>query len=159
MHKRLYTFGYEGLSVELFLARLKSAYIETVIDVRANPISRKRGFSKRSLSAELEKGGLSYIHAPAMGCPKEVREEYKLNQDWAIYTEGFLAYLATQTASLDGLAKIAQASTCCLVCFEADHDRCHRKSVAQAAARREAFDVHHLTIQTVIPESAARSAA
>jgi|KBSMisStaDraftv2_1062788.scaffolds.fasta_scaffold899303_2 hypothetical protein len=53
MTDHIFTFGYEGLSLKAFIARLKSARVETVIDVRANPLSRKPGFSKRAPSPRL----------------------------------------------------------------------------------------------------------
>ncbi|SRR6266478_8246423 len=155
----LYTLGYEGLSFEVFLARLKTVGVETVIDVRANPLSRKRGFSKHSLAAGLEGAGLAYKHTPAMGCPKNVRDQYKRDQDWAVYTQGYLAYLASQPASLSELITIAESSSSCLICFEADFTRCHRMYVARAAARYAAFQVRHLTAETEIAEEVDRSAA
>ena len=159
MQMPLYTSGYEGLSLEAFLARLKAVGVEIVIDVRANPLSRKRGFSKRSLAAALERAGVAYRHAREMGCPKQVRDRYKQDQDWVKYTRGFLIHLRTQSDALVELVGIAKRSSCCLVCFEADFNRCHRTFVAQAAARLAAFDIVHLTIQTAFPDAAVRSAA
>jgi uncharacterized protein (DUF488 family) len=159
MQTSLHTFGYEGLSIEAFLVRLKAVGVKTVIDVRANPISRKRGFSKRSFATALTAAGLTYSHLPAMGCPKNVRDQYKLDQDWANYTEGFLAYLDTQPTALADLIAIARTASSCLVCFEADYNKCHRKFVARAAAEIAAFQVRHLTNQEVIAEEALRSAA
>jgi uncharacterized protein (DUF488 family) len=159
MQKRLYTFGYEGLTLEVFLAQLKATGVATVIDVRANPLSRKRGFSKRSLAAALENVGLAYEHAPAMGCPKHVRDRYKRDEDWNAYTEGFLNYLGTQSSALGELVVTANASPSCLICFEADFNRCHRMFVARAAARSASFHITHLTAETAIPDEAARPAA
>ena len=51
MTDQIFTFGYEGLPLKAFIARLKSAGIQTVVDVRANPLSRKPGFSKRANDA------------------------------------------------------------------------------------------------------------
>src|SRR6185437_4204088 len=114
---------------------------------------------KRSLASALENESIVYKHIPAMGCPKNVRERYKLDQDWTLYTEGFLAHLSVQPAALADIVTIAKASSSCLVCFEADFNRCHRIFVARAAARSGHFQVRHLTSQTVIPEEAVRSAA
>ncbi len=159
MQTRVYTFGYEGLTLEAFIARLKAARVETVIDVRANPLSRKRGFSKRGLAGALENAGLTYRHAPAMGCPKPVRDRYKRDGDWTAYTQGFLAHLAGQSAELARVVEIAKASSSCFICFEADFNRCHRTFVARAAMRCASFNLAHLTAQTVIPDSVARPAA
>jgi len=42
----LFTIGYEGLNTDDFMALLFEHGIETVVDVRALPLSRKPGFSK-----------------------------------------------------------------------------------------------------------------
>jgi uncharacterized protein (DUF488 family) len=56
----LFTFGYEGLSIADFIARLTSSGVREVFDVRDLPLSRKRGFSKKSFAAALEAAGISY---------------------------------------------------------------------------------------------------
>jgi uncharacterized protein (DUF488 family) len=152
----IFTFGYEGLSLEAFIGRLKGAGARTVIDVRANPLSRKPGFSKRAFSATLHVADIIYAHIPAMGCPKPVRDRYKRDGDWAAYTRGFLTHLDGQTAALAELARIAGRSPSCLVCFEADYTRCHRTYVARAAGRVDRLPVIHLTDRAEIPDVARR---
>jgi uncharacterized protein (DUF488 family) len=152
MSNRIFTFGYEGLSLQEFVARLHVAGVHTVIDVRANPLSRKRGFSKNAFSDALRKEGVSYIHGLDFGCPKPVRDLYKSNGDWAAYTQSFLAYLQDQTEALTELARYVRGARSCLVCFEADFNRCHRTYVARAAAAISGLKVVHLTNQTEIPD-------
>jgi uncharacterized protein (DUF488 family) len=159
MAKQLFTFGYEGLSLDVFLSRLGAAGVKRVIDVRANPLSRKRGFSKRGLAAALQEAGIGYTHARAMGCPKPVRDRYKRDGDWAAYTRGFLAHLKLQQDALTELVQAATVSPSCLVCFEADFNACHRTFVARAAAPLGVFQVMHLTDRTMIPDAIVRSAA
>lgn len=48
---RIFTIGYEGATVEEFLAALQNAAVERLIDVRALPLSRRPGFSKTPLKA------------------------------------------------------------------------------------------------------------
>lgn len=155
----IFTFGYEGLSLKAFIARLKSARIKTLIDVRANPLSRKPGFSKRALSAALQNVGIKYSHLPAVGCPKPIRDRYRMDDDWAAYTRGFLAYLKGQNEALKEIAGIAESSRACLLCFEADFNRCHRTYVARAAAKLGRLQVTHLSGQIEIPDVVVRSAA
>jgi uncharacterized protein (DUF488 family) len=159
MQTRLYTFGYEGLTLAQFLERLRAVNVEIVIDVRANPLSRKKGFSKRALALALEQAGLAYMHTPAMGCPKDVRDQYRVDENWASYTRGYLRHLGKQAAALEELVTIAKASSACLICFEADFNRCHRLFVARAAAKYAPFRVMHLTAQKAIPDVAALPAA
>jgi uncharacterized protein (DUF488 family) len=74
--KNLFTVGYEGLMLEAFIQRLQSNSIQTLVDVRELPLSRKRGFSKRALAEALALQGITYLHMPALGCPKPIRDRY-----------------------------------------------------------------------------------
>ena len=155
----IFTFGYEGLPLEAFIGRLKVTGVQAVLDVRANPLSRKPGFSKTAFSTALHGVGIIYAHVPAMGCPKSIRDRYKRDGDWAAYTRRFLAHLEGETDALAELARTAGRSPSCLICFEADFNRCHRTYVARAAAKLAGLRVIHLTHRTEIPDLTARSAA
>src|SRR5690242_15051911 len=150
MADRIITFGYEGMSLDVFIARLKMAGVESVIDVRANPLSRKPGFSKRGLATALNETGLAYVHVPAMGCPKPVRDRYKQDGDWSAYTRGFLAYLQGQAEAVASLAQSAKASLSCLICFEGDYERCHRTFVARAVAARRTCGEVDATFSSIV---------
>lgn len=155
----LFTLGYEGMTLEAFIARLRQVGVHTVIDVRELPLSRKKGFSKRAFAEALHREGIAYAHMPALGCPKTIRDAYRSDGNWQGYTRGFTSYLATQGAAVAEVAKIARATSICLVCFEADFNYCHRSMVARAAARAGGPGVVHLTARTAIPEVLAKVAA
>lgn len=155
----LYTFGYEGLDIDRFIQRLRDVGVKSIVDVRQLPLSRKKGFSKRAFSEALVKAGIAYLHMPTLGCPKSIRDAYKVDQDWQAYSTAFLAYLATQDAAVRELAKISRATSACLVCFEADFQQCHRTFVARAALRRGVPAIAHITAQTVRADSPLRVAA
>jgi len=141
----LFTFGYEGLSIDSFVARLKKAGVTVVIDVRELPLSRKKGFSKTAFGAALKRAGLVYGHKPVFGCPKPIRNQYKVDRNWKRYEKDFNAYLATQTAAVSDLAAFSKTTKACLVCFEADFNFCHRSLVARATATAGGASVVHLT--------------
>jgi uncharacterized protein (DUF488 family) len=159
MTKRIFTMGYEGISVQAFIGRLNDVGVRTVLDVRATPLSRKPGFSKNAFSKALHEAGIVYAHLPALGCPKDVRDRYKKDGDWTAYVRGFLGSLEKQREAVSELARIAEVSSSCLVCFEADFNRCHRTYVARAAAKVTGLSVIHLKDQIAIPDLVARSAA
>ena len=159
MKKQIYTFGYEGLSLEAFIQRLKSTKVKCVVDVRAVPLSRKKGFSKKSFGAALESAGIKYVHSLPMGCPKETRDRYRETGNWNAYTRSFLTYLSGQTTTIKDLSATVKTETCCLVCFEADFDRCHRTFVARAVARISGHSVTHITSQNLIADSIIQVAA
>ncbi len=79
--KSLFTIGFTGLQLDEFIGQLKSAKIELLLDVREIPISRKRGFSKTSLSENLLQSGIEYRHLKWLGSPKTLRHEVRETRD------------------------------------------------------------------------------
>jgi uncharacterized protein (DUF488 family) len=152
MQPALFTFGYEGLGIDAFVERLRAERVDTVVDVRELPLSRKKGFSKTGFQNILASHGIGYVHLSALGCPKSVRNQYKLDGDWRTYTHGFLAHLERQGPVLQDLVQTAHASRACLVCFEADFSRCHRTFVARAARELGGPTIMHLTATKVLPD-------
>ncbi len=142
----LYTIGYEGLSLEQFITVLKENDIKRIIDVREYPVSRKTGFSKNILNASLVFFDVDYTHIKNLGCPKEVRNTYKLTQDWNDYRKGFNAYVKLQNDSLDEVFQLAEEKRSALLCFEANHNRCHRSLITAEMIRRYKIDSHHIDI-------------
>ena len=141
---KLFTVGYEGLGIDEFMSLLAENDIETIVDVREMPLSRKPGFSKKSLEAALNLSGREYVHMAALGCPKPVRDQYREDGDWKRYTKGFLKHLALQDEAVASLAALAATTNCALLCFEADHNFCHRSMVADADTQVRKAKVKHL---------------
>jgi uncharacterized protein (DUF488 family) len=155
----LFTFGYEGLSIGAFISRLKAAGVRTVFDIRQLPLSRKKGFSKTAFGIALHDAGIVYAHLPIFGCPRPIRDRYKIDQNWKAYEKAFDAYLGEQSDAVAELARLAAKTTACLVCFEADFRLCHRSLVARATARVGGPRVTHLSAKTEIVELTIRAAA
>lgn len=132
--KPIYTIGYEGLDIDSFVPKLRMLDIDTVVDVRELPLSRKRGFSKNSLREALAEQGIDYVHVRALGCPREIRHEYREDGDWDKYTRRYLAHISVQTAALSELLRRALRETCVLLCYEANAAECHRTYVARSLA-------------------------
>lgn len=152
----IYTIGYEGLDMDGFLALLRNSNVETVVDIRELPLSRKPGFSKRGLGETLNMNGFEYMHVPELGCPKPIREQYRLDANWKRYKEGFIRYLGQQDEVIAEMAGLASTTTCALLCFEADYNYCHRSMVADAVHKANGMHVFHLhaaTLRTAQPET------
>jgi uncharacterized protein (DUF488 family) len=155
----MFTFGYEGLTIEAFIERIQEVGIEWVVDVRELPLSRKKGFSKSAFREALAMANIGYSHRPSLGCPKPVRDRYKSDRDWDAYSQGFLGHLVNQQSAVAELASDACARRACLVCFEADFSFCHRTFVARAAYAVGGPPVQHLTARTMAADAPARLAA
>lgn len=144
----IYTAGYEGLSIDAFIARLKQAQIDKVLDVREYPLSRKPGFSKKAFAERLADAGIAYEHSPPLGCPKPIRNRYKVDGDWSLYARDFRAYVRTQTNLLQSLATDASEQRICMVCYEADPNFCHRSLIAEAAHELDStLETQHLPLK------------
>jgi uncharacterized protein (DUF488 family) len=145
----LATIGYEGLTPETFFALLIAHNIQTLIDVRELPISRKSGFSKSALRANTLSHNMAYVHMAALGCPRPIRTDYRADKDWKRYTRRFLEYLDTQQTAIVQLVERATHERCCLLCFEADYHFCHRSFVAERAVQvvNNGLQIIHLTNQ------------
>ncbi|WP_257167541.1 DUF488 family protein [Bradyrhizobium sp. SRS-191] len=129
----LYTIGYEGTDIDRFVATLKSVKVQVLADVRAVPISRKKGFSKNRLRDRVEQEGIGYIHFASLGDPKPGRDAARAGQ-MARFREIYGKHLAQSgpQQSLRELAKLVDEQTTCLMCFERDPSGCHRLIVATA---------------------------
>lgn len=140
----VFTIGYEGLDIDAFMSLLTEHGIETVVDIRELPLSRKPGFSKKALASVLNLSGLQYVHVVDLGCPKPVRDRYRKDGNWKRYTEGFLKHLKTQDVAIVELSELASSSNCALLCYEADFNFCHRSMVANAVRDYCGADVEHI---------------
>ncbi len=129
----IYTIGYEGMSQDALFQTLVFHDIETLLDVRELPQSRKPGLSKTALRLAAADYGLQYQHIRALGTPRDIRYQRKIDHDEAAFRRDFLTYLATQDAAMEALVEQAQSSRCCLLCYEANPEECHRLMVAARA--------------------------
>lgn len=145
----IYTIGYEGLNFERFLSLLQAHDIETVVDIRELPLSRKQGFSKNVLSNSLGICGLDYVHIPELGCPKSIRNRYRTDGNWNTYKAAFSKFLQTQGNAIADLSTMAAITNCALLCFEADFNYCHRSIVADAVNKLSGTLVHHISASTI----------
>lgn len=69
--------GSEGRSVDELVDALADAGVSVLVDVRENAISRKRGLSKRALAEKLQARGITYVHEPTLGNPRDNRDGFR----------------------------------------------------------------------------------
>lgn len=141
----VFTIGYEGLNVDTFLSLLAAYGVETIVDIREMPLSRKPGFSKKALAGALNLSGFGYAHMVELGCPKAVRDQYRADGNWKRYTAGFLKHLNAQSIAIIELCDLVETRKCALMCYEADYNFCHRSMVAAAVSEYSGATVRHIT--------------
>jgi uncharacterized protein (DUF488 family) len=141
----LLTIGYEGCTIDDVLAELRRARVSLLVDVRAVPMSRKPGFSKRQLAAGLDEQGIGYVHLQALGTPKPGRDAVR-----AGHPEKMERIFREHMTSDRAQAELAQAKQltrkrrACLLCFEKDPMMCHRRFVAEMIADDTLQPIVHL---------------
>jgi len=141
----VYTAGYEGKSVDAFFNHLLRNGIRLIIDVRANPVSRRYGFSKRQFSEIARRLGLDYRHMPALGIPSKYRGDLS---DFDSYQRLMKKYEQEMIPRLgdeiDEVGKLMMETPAVLVCVEKDVRCCHRSRLADAVSRKTGLEVKHI---------------
>ena len=142
------TIGYEGHTLEAYLNLLLKSGVTVLCDVRRNPLSRKYGFSKRTLSTSCEGVGIRYEHLPELGIDGQRRRELETQADYdALFADYERDDLPKQEKALDRItAWVKEGARVALTCYENQPLQCHRHCVAEALERTTDRDwrVEHL---------------
>lgn len=142
----VYTVGYEGKSVDAFFNILLRKGIDTIVDVRANPTSRKYGFSQKRFSEIANKLGLDYHHYATLGIPNSSRVSMT---GYASYQRLLNHYqteiLPKVNGDINEVAQLMKERPSVLVCLEKDNRCCHRSRLAEAVSRDSHLKVVHLS--------------
>lgn len=148
------TIGYEGATVSSFLEALRAARVELLVDVRAIAGSRRPGFAKTRLAANLEEAGIGYLHLRGLGTPAEGRAAARAGRHDEL-RRLFMEHLDTPAAQadLEALADLVRAGPrVCLLCLEADPAHCHRSMVADALKEMLPLRIEHLAPSPAEPD-------
>jgi uncharacterized protein (DUF488 family) len=144
--KKLFTIGYEQTPSKAVLDELENAGVKLLVDVRAVTSSRRPGFSKNQLAAGLDERGIAYVHLKGLGTPKEGRLAARSGQ-YDVLQKVFAKHLKTPQAKedLDELsALVKKAGPVCLLCYERNHEHCHRRWIAEIIEERDGVRVENL---------------
>ena len=142
---KLATIGYEKATVADVVARLKAAAVEVVVDVRAVASSRRPGFSKTMLAANLAEAGIDYVHLRQLGTPSAGRTAARAGRVAEMHAI-FEKHLEEPAAQLELVraAEIVTARKSALLCYEADAAGCHRSIIADRLRERLPLQIEHL---------------
>ncbi|CAN7268405.1 DUF488 domain-containing protein [Knoellia sp. LjRoot47] len=137
--------GYEGRDLADFVNLLVAHHVGTLADVRLNAISRRVGFSKTRLGQALADAGIEYVHLRCLGNPKENRERFRkgpLDEGIAHFRQVLKS--AEAEKALSDLGSKASSEVIAVMCFEADHRRCHRDVVVADLRSRVGVNAVHV---------------
>jgi uncharacterized protein (DUF488 family) len=117
----LYDVGYGALKcLEELLTLLKTKGVKVLVDLRAFPRSRIKGFNREELEEELRKNGVKYLWLGDKlgGFRKGGYEKY-------LQSDGF-------REGIEALLSVARNEGVCLMCLERDRRFCHRRFIVEA---------------------------
>ena len=129
----VWTVGHSTRSAEEFVNLLLENEIETLVDVRSYPSSRRLPhFNRESLSTFLNQNGIRYQHTPRLGGRRKPNPNSK-NIAWN--NESFRAYADyMETEEFDAgvreLLEVARVKRTAIMCAEALWWRCHRSLIS-----------------------------
>jgi uncharacterized protein (DUF488 family) len=149
--KKLFTIGYEQTPSKAVLDELEQAGVKLLVDVRAVTSSRRPGFSKNQLAAGLDERGIAYVHLKGLGTPKEGRLAAR-SGNYGLLQKVFDKQLKTPEAreNLDELSELVKkAGPVCLLCYERNHEHCHRRWIAEIIEERDGVRIENLAARQV----------
>ena len=133
---RIYSGGYEGMTLDALVDRLASAHVSVLFDVRLNAVSRKPGFSKKRLTAALEEAGIDYVHEKELGNPQDNRDTFR-NGDGEAGRVRMRSTLDNGAGeALGRLVDLASNQRVAVLCVERDQSRCHRDVITDMSVER-----------------------
>jgi uncharacterized protein (DUF488 family) len=127
----IYTIGYGGKDQQGFLTILTKNNIDTLIDVREYPVSRKIGFSLKTLSDACNHKNIEYIHLRKLGSPYKLRKKFLKDNDFNYFKKHFEASFKSRKELLITILRDLETKRTCLMCLEPKPARCHRSILAQ----------------------------
>lgn len=140
---RVWTIGHGRRPIDELLACLANAGVETLVDVRRYPGSRRSPqFGQDALARSLAAAGIRYLHALGLG--GRLHGEPGADRFSCLRVPAFASYAARmgtsgwQAALEEALGEPAP----CLMCAETPWWRCHRRLIADLLVARGHEVVH-----------------
>jgi len=144
---KIFTIGFTKKSAESFFAKLKSAGVKRLIDIRLNNVSQLAGFAKQDDLRYFAKAicDIDYVHILDLAPTKDILDAYKKNKgDWKLYQRNFVELMKLRRVE-DNLAR-ALLDGGCLLCSEDNPDQCHRRLVAEYLKEKWGeVEIEHIT--------------
>jgi uncharacterized protein (DUF488 family) len=128
----MFTIGYAGKTLAEFVAALLDAGVERVVDVRALPLSSRKGFSKTALGTALAKKGIEYVHLRSAGNPYRDKK-HDIEHCLALYS----GHLDENPSVLEEVDAVLAEHRAALLCVEAEAGQCHRGVLAERLRQRD----------------------
>jgi uncharacterized protein (DUF488 family) len=140
---RVHTIGHGTRPLEELVETLRRVAVETLVDVRRFPGSRRNPqFNQRPLAHALEQAGIAYRHEVALG--GRLSGEPGEERFPCLRVPAFRSYAARMGTPdwQEALAAALDLPRPCFMCAETAWQRCHRRLIAELLAARGHEVVH-----------------
>lgn len=140
---KLFTIGYEGISLETYLNKLLINDVRLLCDVRKNSMSMKYGFSKSQLRHACEQVGITFKHIPELGIESNKRKELNNLADYEkLFDEYENSTLIKNHEYLEALGVLIQDyERIAITCFESSYKMCHRGRITKVLKEQPNWQV------------------
>jgi uncharacterized protein (DUF488 family) len=156
---RLVTIGVYGFALEEFLAALRSADVQLLLDVRQRRGVRGPEYAwanSKRLQAALAGAGIAYEHRPELAPTTELRRlQYAEDDRQGVgkrsraelapaYRERYIAEILNHADLDDVIDALPEEGAGALLCVERDPEACHRSLIAERLAAEHGLEATHL---------------
>lgn len=151
----IYSVGHANRQADALLALLQSVGVTAVVDVRAQPGSRRHPqFNSERLRAYLDEAGITYHWAGRhLGGLRHPRPDSPHTALAPAGLRGFADHMETMAfrRAVGQLIHLASRMTCVILCAEKDPAQCHRALIADYLAWQGVRVVHLLEPGHLLP--------
>ena len=159
---KIATIGIYGWTLESFLAALRAANVQVVLDVRQRRGVRGPEYAWANslrIQAALDKAGIDYRHHKELAPTTELRRvQYREDDRVGVgkrsraelapeYRERYLHEILDRADLGAVIATLPAGRAAALFCVERDPEACHRSLVAERLA-----DEHGMTVTHLLPD-------
>ena len=121
----IYSIGYQKLDQKTLIEILKAHQVEVLVDVRSRPYGRITVFNRNAMERWLPAAGIEYLwKGDILGGFAPIEEE-----------------------AIKWLADFGRERSVCIMCMEADPEKCHRKTEIGRRLEYYRFSVKHINFQ------------
>jgi uncharacterized protein (DUF488 family) len=141
MRVRVFTVGHGARSSDELVECLREASVQTLVDVRRFPGSKRHPqFGREALAATMREVGIDYVHEERLGGRRKGGDRYACIRVDAF--RGYAEWMGSEPFQA-ALSDAVTLPTPCFLCAETLWWRCHRRLIAELLQAR-GHDVVHL---------------
>jgi uncharacterized protein (DUF488 family) len=131
--------GYERRKVSEIVSILRERGVSVLLDVRAVAFSHRPEYRKVALQRALAAAGIEYVHLAVAGNPYR-DQKGDIERCLASYRKHLVRNPGIREAVADAIREAAAVG---VLCYEREHDHCHRSVLLELITRAwSTLDVH-----------------